>query len=81
MPLQEALISNVVPLLFVAGGGLWMYLCPDELARTYQRILFRSDDVTPRSIRWVRRFGIVELLLAAVGLLDCFLESVLHLNW
>jgi hypothetical protein len=81
MTLQGTLAFTVAPLLFVAGGGLWMYLCPEELARTYQRILFRSDDVTPRSIRWVRRLGMVELLLAAVGLLDCLLESVLHLNW
>jgi hypothetical protein len=78
---QETLISNIAALLFVGGGGLWMYLRPQELARTYQRILFRSDDVTPRSITWVRRLGMLELILAAIGIVDLFLESVLHLSF
>jgi hypothetical protein len=78
---QESLISNIVGVLFVGGAGLWMYLWPQELARTYQRILFRSDDVTPGSVTWVRRLGMLELVLVAVGLLDWFLESALHLSF
>jgi hypothetical protein len=78
---QETHIFNAVGLLLVGGGGLWMYLWPAELARTYKRIWFRSDDVTLRSITWVRRLGMLEMVLVTIGIVDWFLESIVHLNF
>lgn len=78
---QQELLSNLIGILIVGGGGFCMYLWPEELARYYQRRFFRADDVTPQGVKWVRRFGILESALAAIMLVDWFLESVLHLKF
>jgi hypothetical protein len=82
MTLQETWIFVGVAVLWVGGWGFFIYCKAEFVARINRRFaLWGRKDVTPRRVKWIRRFGILAMIMAALSLVNEILMAVFHIKY
>jgi hypothetical protein len=79
MSYRETALFCVFGILWVGGGGFVFYRWPDFLVRVNER--FRCPKWLSPSVRFIRWMGIIEMILAALSLLNLILMIAFRPEW
>jgi hypothetical protein len=73
---QSRVISTLIGVVWVGGGGFLFFRYPEFFARVNVRFGFKSA-MNPKFIKFTRWMGIVEMILAALSLIGTVVMAAL----
>jgi len=78
--LRGRLLFTIIGTMWVGGGGWLMHRYPEFFAKINGAFGLKRF-TGPRYITFTQRMGILEMTLAALGVLSFIITTALGLNW
>lgn len=76
----DILVFTIFGTIWVGGGGWLMYRYPEFFAKLNGLFGFKLF-TGPKYIKFTKRLGVLEMTLAALGVLCFIITTVFGLNW